>query len=54
MAIDDTDADARLYIGSARNASPLEVLTIPTIEGSELAIHARRMRPKYRRLLSEQ
>jgi hypothetical protein len=54
MAIDDTDDDARLYIGPARNAALLEVLTIPTVEGSELAIHAMHMRPNYRRLLSEQ
>ena len=54
MAIDDTDDDARLYVGPARNAALLEVLTIPTLEGSELAIHAMRMRPKYRHLLSEQ
>ena len=54
-AIDDTDDDdARLYIGPARNAALLEVLTIPTVEGSELAIDAMRMRPKYRHLLSEQ
>ena len=53
MAIDDHD-DARLYVGPARNAALLEVLTIPTVEGSELAIHAMRMRPKYRHLLSEQ
>ena len=54
MAIDDTDDDARLYIGPARNAALLEVVTIPAVEGSELAIHAMRMRPKYRRLVSEQ
>lgn len=53
MAIDDTDDDARLYIGPARNAAPLEVVTIPAVDGSGLAIHATRMRPKYRRLLSE-
>ena len=53
MAIDDTNDDARLYIGPARNAALLEVLTIPTVEGSELAIHAMRMRLKYRRLLPE-
>jgi hypothetical protein len=52
MAIDDTDDDARLYIGPARNAALLEVLTIPTLQGCELAIHAMRMRPKYRRLLA--
>jgi hypothetical protein len=54
MAIDDTHDDARLYIGPARDAALLEVLTIPTVEGPELAIHAMRMRPKYRNLLAEQ
>jgi hypothetical protein len=54
MAIDDPDDDTRLYIGPARDAALLEVVTIPTVEGSELAIHAMRMRLKYRRLLSEQ
>ena len=53
MAIDDTHSDGRLYIGPARNAALLEVLTIPIIEGSELAIHAMRMRPKYQHLLPE-
>ena len=53
LTIDDTDDDARLYIGPTHNAALLEVLTIPTVEGSELAIHAMPMRPKYRRLLSE-
>ena len=54
MAIDDTDEDARLYIGPAHNAALLEVLTIPTVEGSEVAIHAMPVPPKYRHLLSEQ
>jgi hypothetical protein len=53
MAIDDTHDDARLYIGPARNAALLEVLTIPAVEGSELASHAMRMRAKYRHLLPE-
>jgi hypothetical protein len=53
MAIDDTHDDARLYIGPARNAALLEVVTIPVVEGSELAIHAMSMRPKYRHLLPE-
>ena len=53
MAIDDIHDDARLYIGPARNAGLLEVLTIPLVGGSELAIHAMRMRPKYRPLLPE-
>jgi hypothetical protein len=53
MAIDDTDDESRLYIGPARNAALLEVVTIPTLQGAELAIHAIHMRPKYRRLLPE-
>ena len=53
MAIDDTDDDSRLYTGPARNAALLEVVTIPTVEGPELAIHAMHMRPKYRQLLPE-
>ena len=53
MAIDDMHDDARLYIGPARNAALLEVLTIPLVGGSELAIHPMRMRPKYKHLLPE-
>ncbi len=52
MAIDDQDDDTRLYLGPARNAEMLEVATIVRDDGSELAIHAMRMRRKYRRLLS--
>lgn len=53
MAIDDTHDDARLYIGPARNADLLEVVAIAREDGSELAIHAMRMRAKYRHLLPE-
>jgi hypothetical protein len=53
MSIDDTDDDTRLYIGPARNAALLEVVTIPTVAGPELAIHAMPMRPRYRHLLPE-
>jgi hypothetical protein len=52
MAIDDID-DIRLYLGPARNAALLEVVTIPQVAGPELAIHAMRMRAKYRHLLPE-
>jgi hypothetical protein len=41
----------RLYVGPARSADLLEVATIVRDDGSELAIHAMRMRPNYRRLL---
>jgi hypothetical protein len=53
MAIDDQDDDTRLYLGASRSAELLEVVTIVRDDGSELAIHAMRMRPKYRRLLPE-
>jgi hypothetical protein len=51
MSIDDQDDDIRLYLGPARDAQLLEVVTIVRDDGSELAIHAMRMRPRYRRLL---
>jgi hypothetical protein len=51
MAIDDHDDDTRLYLGTARDASLLEVVTIVRADAAELAIHAMKMRPKYRRLL---
>lgn len=51
MALDDQDEDTRLYLGSARNADILEVVTIVRDDGSELVIHAMKMRRKYRRLL---
>lgn len=51
LAIDDQDDDTRLYLGPARTAELLEVVTIVRHDGSDLAIHAMRMRQKYRRLL---
>jgi hypothetical protein len=51
MSIDDQEGDTRLYLGPARDAQLLEVVTIIRDDCSELAIHAMRMRPKYRRLL---
>ena len=53
MAIDDQDDDTRLYLGPSRSPELLEVVTIVRDDGSELAIHAMRMRPKYQRLLPE-
>jgi hypothetical protein len=53
LAIDDQDDDTRLYLGPARSADPLEVVTLVRDDGSELAIHAMKMRPQYRRLLPE-
>ena len=51
MSIDDQEDDTRLYLGPARDADLLEVVTIVRDDGSELAIHAMRMRPRYRSLL---
>jgi hypothetical protein len=51
MSIDDQEDETRLYLGPARNAELLEVVTIIRDDGSELVIHAMKMRPKYRRLL---
>jgi hypothetical protein len=51
MTIDDQDDDTRLYIGPARSAALLEVVSIVREDGSELAIHAMLMRAKYQRLL---
>jgi hypothetical protein len=51
LAIDDQEDDTRLYLGPARSADLLEVVTIVRDDDSELAIHAMKMRPKYRRLL---
>ena len=53
LAIDDQDDDRRLYLGPARSGELLEVMTIVREDGSELAIHAMKMRPKYQRLLPE-
>lgn len=51
MAIDDQDDDVRLYLGPARNAELLEVGAIIKDDGTELAIHAMRLRPEYHGLL---
>jgi hypothetical protein len=51
LAIDDQDDDTRLYLGPSRGADLLEVVTIVRDDGSELVIHAMKMRPKYRPLL---
>jgi hypothetical protein len=53
MAIDDQDDDTRLYLGPARNAELLEIVTIVRDDDTELAIHAMKMRDKYQVLLPE-
>jgi hypothetical protein len=51
MAIDEQDDDTRLYLGPSRAGQLLEVATVVRDDGSELAIHAMKMRQKYQRLL---
>jgi hypothetical protein len=51
MATEDEDGGTRLYIGPARDAELLEVVTIVRRGRCELAIHAMKIRKKYRRLL---
>jgi hypothetical protein len=53
LAIDDQDNDTRLYLGPSRSADLIEVVTILRDDGSELVIHAMKMRRKYRSLLPE-
>jgi hypothetical protein len=53
MVIDDQDDDTRLYLGPSRSAALIEVVTLVRDDGSELAIHAMRMRTKYEGLLPE-
>jgi hypothetical protein len=53
MTIESQDDDTRLYLGPARDASLLEVVTIMRNDGSEFAIHAMNMRSKYQRRLPE-
>jgi len=52
MAIEDQEDDTRLYLGPSRSAELLEVVTIVRDDGSELAIHAMKMRSKSERLLA--
>jgi hypothetical protein len=53
VAIEDAgeDPDRWLVIGPDRAGNLLEVVVITTVEGTQLAIHAMRMRRKFRRLL---
>lgn len=51
MRVVPREDGARLYLGPARNADLLEVLTVFRPDGSELAIHAVKIRPRYANLL---
>ncbi len=49
MAIEHRDQYRRLYLGPARNGDLLEIVAILRRDRPELAIHAMKMRSKYRR-----
>lgn len=51
MKIEDSEDWTRLYVGPARDATLLEVVTVIRNRGAELAVHAMKMRPKSRRIL---
>jgi hypothetical protein len=46
--IQDNSDDSRLYLGPARDGSLLEVVTLRRSHQPEVAIHAMKMRRKYR------
>jgi hypothetical protein len=52
MSIDDRQNDTRLYLGPARNANLLEVVTVFGSDGVQIAIHAMAVRSRYLRLLT--
>jgi hypothetical protein len=51
MGISDHENDLRLYLGPGRNADLIEVVVMRE-DRDEVAIHAMKMRPKYKHLLS--
>jgi hypothetical protein len=51
MSIDIQEGGTLLYLGSDRDGRILEVVTLLRDDGSELAIHAMKMRKHYGRLL---
>jgi hypothetical protein len=51
LTLDEQDGDTALYLGPARNGELLEVVTVLRDDGTEIAIHAMKMRRNYQRLL---
>ena len=47
----DQDDGSLLYLGAATTGKLLEVVTYPRPDGSELVVHAMKMRPRYANLL---
>lgn len=52
-ADDGDDPDKSLYLGPDRAARLLEVVVVVRDDGTEVAIHAMKMRPNYETLLRE-
>lgn len=52
MVIEAQKDDTTLYLGPARSAELLEIVTVVRGDETELVIHAMKMRAKYERLLS--
>jgi hypothetical protein len=52
MMIEAQDDETTRYLGPARSASLLEIVTVTRDGKAELAIHAVRMPPRYERLLA--
>lgn len=51
MTIDDFEDWTYHYLGPGRNGNLLEVVTVMRGKRSEMAIHAMKIRPKYKRRL---
>jgi hypothetical protein len=49
---DDEPPKRVLYLGPDRAANLLEIVVMERADGSELAIHAMKMRPQYERLIN--
>ncbi|MBV8196357.1 MAG: hypothetical protein JOY80_12625 [Candidatus Dormibacteraeota bacterium] len=53
LFIGDQDDGSALYLGPDRAGNLLEVVSVVRDDGSEIVIHAMRMRPSYQSLLPE-
>lgn len=51
MTIEDSDDWTRLYLGPARDAALLEIVTVRRGRKPEMVIHAMKMRPSSGRIL---
>ena len=53
VAADERDTGKVLYLGSDRAGNLLEIVTVPRDDGTEIVIHAMKMRRIYEPLLGE-